>query len=50
MNTRMCEPMITVFEDRKLHTKLKTARAEWKRHGGVEAGKFFRDLNADTRR
>jgi hypothetical protein len=37
-------------DDAELRQELKAARAEWKRQGGVEAGKFFRDLNSDARR
>lgn len=32
-------------EDEELRSGLEEARAEWERHGGVEAGKFFQQLH-----
>ena len=37
-------------EDEELRDDLEEARHEWQREGGVEAGDFFRDLNADSAR
>lgn len=31
-------------EDEELRAGLEEARAEWQRHGGVEAGEFFRQV------
>jgi hypothetical protein len=33
-------------EDEELRAGLEEARNEWQREGGVEAGEFFRDLEA----
>ncbi len=37
-------------EDEELRADLEEARQEWERQGGVDAGEFFRDLNADSAR
>ena len=37
-------------EDEELRANLDEARNEWKRQGGVEAGQFFRDVNAGPER
>ena len=40
---------LEALEDAELMPLVEEARAEWEKHGGIEASEFFRQLDAEAR-